>query len=1100
MAKMKSSLEDGSESNSSIDDHSRPSKGLLKESMTDPMLERVTWIKKDDLKYSTYLFFSICTGGLLALASILSPKLNRWLTTSKCIPNDATMFTVIDNNSNLIVSTVGHFHIGSDIFITVEINCQRYFLVADGKDILKKVDVVPKDFKNKFITNRTSDDELIRSTLAAHYGPNSMTLPDANFIEILTKQIFHPFYVFQYFAVAVWLSADYVLYSIVILFITGGAVYLTTQETVFNLRRLRELAGKDETILREVSTSTSTSTSTTNNSNNNINNIEIQTILTSTLLPGDRVIITDDMCLPCDVILIDGRAVVDESMLTGESVPVTKQPFDISENEIDAIKNASNILFSGTKILSASGGNIENNMKGCVAIVFRTGFRSAKGQLIASLLNPKKEFLAFFSDALVVIVFMICITIVLYLWTATYLMKLHLSWGLMVMKFLDAITIAVPPALTASLTVATAVCVDRLRIADIFVSDTARLNWAGVVNAVCFDKTGTLTEERLDFCGVNIYTKSNDTSVEYRYPHDIPPQLALEVMGTCHGLSLMNDNLVGDPLEKELLRSSQWTLQLGESGIMHVIPYNTSNTTSKYVILRHFDFSPEKLRAASLIKRPNGDIVYVVKGSPEAILRLSKSDGIPSDINMILTQLGRRGFRVIAMAYCLAFLSSKLKNDTKRTMEKLHAANIYTNMITGDHVYTAVAVAKDCGLILDKKKLFIIDLNTMTNDIQIQTIDGNIALCSDLMNIRTKPVDIESCNELNISLLAQYLTNKLNNNNDSNNDNEEDTEEIQLAITGQALQQLIDLWSSFVPILMRNCQVFARMKPKDKKMIVESLMRVNAQIRSYNNTSGMDSSIGASSVNSSIEPGALLLEQNHQNSSFSPSPCNEVQLPAYKVMFCGDGANDMAALRASTVGVSLCDAETSVAAPVTSKLQTPGAVIDVLREGRSSLVTAYVLVNFNIMYGVIQLFMTCQMYSFGLAVGNYMYLIQDLLFTLVLGIAITLTPASPILSVELPPHRFFTRHLIMKLFSQLICFPIFQSIALAALRIQPWYTRFHSDEPLTETYSFESSTLSSIALAQLMIASVASTIDAPFRLPWYKNNYHISALLGLQVA
>jgi len=67
----------------------------------------------------------------------------------------------------------------------------------------------------------------------------------------------------------------------------------------------------------------------------------------------------------------------------------------------------------------------------------------------------------------------------------------------------------------------------------------------------------------------------------------------------------------------------------------------------------------------------------------------------------------------------------------------------------------------------------------------------------------------------------------------------------------------------------------------------------------------------------------------------------------YDVLFCGDGANDMVALRAATIGVSLCDAETSVAAPITSKIQTPGSVIDVMIEGRCSLITAYVLILYN---------------------------------------------------------------------------------------------------------------------------------------------------------
>jgi cation-transporting P-type ATPase 13A2 len=204
----------------------------------------------------------------------------------------------------------------------------------------------------------------------------------------------------------------------------------------------------------------------------------------------------------------------------------------------------------------------------------------------------------------------------------------------------------------------------------------------------------------------------------------------------------------------------------------------------------------------------------------------------------------------------------------------------------------------------------------------------------------------------------------------------------------------------------------------------------------------------------------------------------------------------MAALRAATVGVSLCEAETSVAAPITSRLQTPGAVVEVIKEGRCSLITAYVLVAFNIMYGTIQLFMAIMMYNYGLELGNNTYLVQDLFYTLVLGLAISITPPCDVLKTEHPPQRFFTKYFCFKLFSQLICFPVFQLIGLAALRRQDWYTKYDfGDDPLSETYAYETSVIASLGLAQVMIASVVSTIDEPFRKPWYTNKYHVSALV-----
>jgi cation-transporting ATPase 13A2 len=203
----------------------------------------------------------------------------------------------------------------------------------------------------------------------------------------------------------------------------------------------------------------------------------------------------------------------------------------------------------------------------------------------------------------------------------------------------------------------------------------------------------------------------------------------------------------------------------------------------------------------------------------------------------------------------------------------------------------------------------------------------------------------------------------------------------------------------------------------------------------------------------------------------------------------------MSALRAATVGVSLCEAETSVAAPVTSRLQTPGAVVDVMKEGRCSLVTAYVLITFNIMYAVIQLFMVCQMYNFGLRVGDMTYLVQDLFFTLVLGLAIAVTPPALKLETELPPQKFFTPYFIFKLISQIICFPVFQLIALKLLAGQDFYDRYDSDgNPLVDTYAYETSAMADMGLAQLMIASVVSTVDHPFRVPWFTNHYHVGLL------
>jgi cation-transporting P-type ATPase 13A2 len=74
------------------------------------------------------------------------------------------------------------------------------------------------------------------------------------------------------------------------------------------------------------------------------------------------------------------------------------------------------------------------------------------------------------------------------------------------------------------------------------------------------------------------------------------------------------------------------------------------------------------------------------------------------------------------------------------------------------------------------------------------------------------------------------------------------------------------------------------------------------------------------------------------------------------VGMCGDGANDCNALKVADAGLSLSDAEASVAAPFTSKVQNISAVVTLLKEGRSSLVSGFVSFKFMEMYGIIQFF------------------------------------------------------------------------------------------------------------------------------------------------
>lgn len=936
--------------------------------------------------------------------------------------------------------------------------------------------------------------------------------------------------------------------------------------------------------------------------------LRIELVDDSVLVPGDKILISEHMVIPCDAILISGKVVVDESMLTGESVPVGKVSIDLDglagddnyilthgtllenfpyyQNEtVVSIsnKNKSNLgqsgdlvkdyemaskrggssLFAGTKVKATFGDE-------CVAVVYRTGYRSAKGSLILSLLKPKNDFISFISDAMWVLLVMVVLSTVLYMFSAMILAhKEDANAETIIFWYLDALTCAVPSALIASLSIATTVSIARLKQQHIYVSDTTRVNYAGVVNAVCFDKTGTLTDESLCFQGL-LMTRVTEQGIvfdeysEHGGHHGALPEICQEIMATCHNLLLyglqdgQSSSAVGDPLELELLRASGWKLQISSVVLGRMLafpPGSVQSESTAFTILKHFEFSPDRLRAASLVQRPTGELEYFLKGSPEMIIQLCDRNSVPATLQEDLMSLARKGLRVLALAMrefpdsvsvndvmqmtqseCeetdirfvgLVFLSNQLKDATQKTIAALHSAKIHTAMITGDHIFTAIAVAEECGILTPTASPQISSIAAAAETLtfkapseQLFVIDFDQALHRLIVvdAMTEKIVEGMSLPQL-IYLAAQTYLEEIH--HDMKNSIQSPLlhastssvlARVQLTVTGRGLMAVYVSMPEIFPSLIRYAKVFARTKPNEKKLIVETLMKCPE----FDSLASM--SAQAATVSSAIA--SIQMVDDHQDETASllyngsaptdssasislvpsglskwTSEQEELLSNPMDVAFCGDGANDMIALRAATVGVSLCDSQTSVAAPITSQYATPYAVVDVMREGRCSLITAYVLILFNIMYATIQLFFVNSGYFFGMQASAWSFLIQDLFFGLVLGIVTSYTEPTRILRMTMPPKRFLKFYLLFRLFANLFLFIGFQSLALYIVVQQSFYTEVESDDPFGESYGYPTAVAQHMALGQIMMASVVASIGYPFRRAWHHNIYHVGSLI-----
>ncbi|KAJ1676983.1 hypothetical protein EV182_007125, partial [Spiromyces aspiralis] len=283
---------------------------------------------------------------------------------------------------------------------------------------------------------------------------------------------------------------------------------------------------------------------------------------------------------------------------------------------------------------------------------------------------------------------------------------------------------------------------------------------------------------------------------------------------------------------------------------------------------------------------------------------------------------------------------NKLKPTTTPVLRELRDAGIRQIMCTGDNVLTAVSVARECGLADPSLRVFYPRLVPMTLAPEWLCMslpyhrdtlgnDGDGPTSRSSPSGTPSPVRTEA--EQRVAILWEDFDKyqmvldpiTLRPLVPSGTDLYASMPAIDyelaqsghycLAVTGEVFREIIDRYpkSTVDQMLMRGI-VYARMSPDEKAELVEKLQGLK-----------------------------------------------------YCTGFCGDGANDCSALKAADVGISLSEAEASVAAPFVSKSTDIYCVLDVIRDGRAALVTSFSCFKFMALYSLIQFTSVCMMYSYG---------------------------------------------------------------------------------------------------------------------------------------
>ncbi|XP_049658893.1 probable cation-transporting ATPase 13A4 isoform X6 [Accipiter gentilis] len=829
------------------------------------------------------------------------------------------------------------------------------------------------------------------------------------------------------------------------------------------------------------------------------------------LVPGDMLVLKEGKTLlPCDAILISGQCIVNESMLTGESIPVTKTHLPQADNFKPwrmhcAEDYKKHVLFCGTEVIQTKADDT-----GVVkAVVLRTGFNTAKGDLVRSILYPKPMNFKLYRDALRFLMCLIAFAAIGMIYTVCVFALNGEEAGEVVKKSLDVITIAVPPALPAALTTGIIYTQRRLKKKGIFCISPQRINVCGQLNLICFDKTGTLTEDGLDLWGL-LPCERNCFQDIHSFPadHSLPWGPVFRAMVVCHSLVVWEGKIQGDPLDVKMFEATNWVIddssghQIEGQGSTHATvvrpgPKASSAPVEGVAILHQFPFSSALQRMSVIAQEIGGEQQVFTKGAPEVVAMLCRAETVPLNFESKLLLYTAQGFRVIGLA-CkslqagkqsthltreevesdltflgLLIMENRLKRETKPVLEELSAAGIRSVMVTGDNIQTAVTVARNAGMISATNRVILVEANK---------IPGSFSA-----SITWKPLEENKTEDYRGLAKAMGLeprsprvfASALPVQDDSPPTTEQRIRlalasgQYHFAMSGKSYQIVAQHFRHLLPKLLLNGTVFARMSPGQKSSLVEEFQKLD-----------------------------------------------------YFVGMCGDGANDCGALKVAHAGISLSEQEASVASPFTSRTPSIACVPELIREGRAALVTSFCMFKYMALYSTIQYLGVLLLYWQLNAFGNYQFLFQDLAITTVIGVTMSFTGAYPKLVPYRPPSQLISPPLLLSVVLNILFSLSMQVFGFVVVQEQPWYSKtdIYSACLSVNNHMENSSSISSLGLHGMregahgqtdngyksyenttvwllstincLIVALVFSKGRPFRQPIYTNYVFILVLIG----
>ena len=450
--------------------------------------------------------------------------------------------------------------------------------------------------------------------------------------------------------------------------------------------------------------------------------------------------------ITCDVLILNGKAVVNEATLNGKSLPLIKNSIYNYSNlnvKLDIKKtHKNNIIFGGSKIVQIENSNkiIPINVKknppnnGIICLVLKTGFSTYQGKILHKILfNKVKRHKNNKKNQMIFITFLFLIALLSSIYTLLEARRRdELSYPI-ILRIVIILTSIVPVDLPIELSLILYKCISYFESKSIVCIEPAKIPSSGTIDICCFDLIGTLTTDEFNILGI-----INLNDIEELIPCIDCEEDIVDILLGCHNLSHINDKAFGEPIDIAIFKKMKGKFNLNE--------ISCPNKKIKIEQIKKYMFDSELKRMTVLAKIYNENekpyIKVMCKGAPEIIKKLLKI--VPKNYDECYIKWTKKGYHLIALAYkdvegynsnternilekdfifagfCVYEIPIKDKVD--KYLKELIKSKYDLCIITGESLLTALKLITQLNLFESSKYAY---LSIQENQIFLKDIDTN---------------------------------------------------------------------------------------------------------------------------------------------------------------------------------------------------------------------------------------------------------------------------------------------------------------------------------------------------------------------------------------